>query len=373
MTDLKKTDKNAAEVDLNTEFDVGEEYVSETEAALTEEIVHGSRYDFPELLKVSSGPHIKSPISTTSIMLDVVIALIPAYAWGVLVFGMRALVLGVISVGSCVLFEYLFQKICGRPNTVYDLSAVVTGLLLAMNLTVGTPYWLPVIGAFFAMVVVKGLFGGIGKNIVNPALAARAFLFIAWPNEMKVFTDAGVKFGVFSSAPGADITASATPLTALSAGDVPQNSIFDLFIGNVGGCIGEVSALFLIIGGIYLLARRVISWQTPVAYIAVVALAGLIFPRIPGDGVQSMLTEVLSGGVIFCAIFMATDYATTPVAPWGKVIFGVGCGVITVLIRYFGAYAEGASFSILIMNLLVWYIDKLTLPKPFGGGADVKK
>ncbi len=370
---MKKIDKKTAAADINTEFDVGEEYVSEEEAALTEEIENGSRYDFPELLKVSSGPHIKSPISTSSIMLDVIIALIPAYLWGIFVFGMRALILGIISVASCVAFEYLFQKICKKPNTINDLSAVVTGLLLAMNLTVGTPYWLPVFGAFFAMVVVKGLFGGIGKNIVNPALAARAFLFIAWPNEMKVFTDAGMRFGALSTSPGADITASATPLTALSAGDIPQNSIFDLFIGNVGGCIGEVSALFLIIGGVYLLIRRVISWQTPVAYIAVVAVAGLIFPRIPGDGVQSMLTEVLSGGVIFCAIFMATDYATTPVAPWGKVIFGVGCGVITVLIRYFGAYAEGASFSILIMNLLVWYIDKLTLPKPFGGVADVKK
>ncbi|MBR6918457.1 MAG: RnfABCDGE type electron transport complex subunit D [Clostridia bacterium] len=333
----------------------------------------GRRYEFPKLFKVSAGPHIKSSISTTSIMLDVVIALLPAFVWGILVFGMRSLALGAISVASCVLFEYLFQKINHRPNTVGDLSAVVTGMLLAMNLTVGTPYWLPVVGAFFAIVVVKGLFGGIGKNIVNPALAARAFLFIAWPNEMKVFTDAGVKYGVFSTSPGADITASATPLTSLHAGEVPTNSRYDLFIGNVGGCIGEVSALFLIIGGIYLLARRVISWQTPVAYIGVVALAGLLFPRIPGEPVQSMLTEVLSGGVIFCAIFMATDYATTPVAPWGKVIFGVGCGVITVLIRYFGAYSEGASFSILIMNLLVWYIDKLTLPKPFGGKTDAKK
>ena len=235
---MKKTDKKTAAADINTEFDVGEEYVSGEEAAVTEEIEHGSRFDFPELLKVSSGPHIKSPISTSSIMLDVVIALLPAFAWGVIVFGMRALVLGAISVVSCVLFEYLYQKICKKPNTVYDLSAVVTGLLLAMNLTVGTPYWLPIIGAFFAMVLVKGLFGGIGKNIVNPALAARAFLFIAWPNEMKIFTDAGVRFGAFSSSPGADITASATPLSALSAGDVPDNSIFDLFIGNVGGCIG---------------------------------------------------------------------------------------------------------------------------------------
>jgi len=306
-------------------------------------------------------------------MLDVVIALIPAYVWGVLVFGLRAAVLGAISVASCVLFEFLFQKIAGRPNTIGDLSAVVTGMLLAMNLTVGTPYWLPVVGAFFAIVVVKGLFGGIGKNIVNPALAARVFLFLAWPNEMKIFTAAGNRFGAFTSPSAADITASATPLSKLHAGEAPESSIFDLFIGNVDGCIGEVSALLLIVGGLYLLVRRVITWQTPVAYVGTVALAALVFPRISGDPLRSVLTEVLSGGLIFCAIFMATDYATTPVTPWGKVIFGVGCGVITVLIRYFGGYSEGASFSILIMNLLVWYIDRLTMPRPYGGKAHVKK
>jgi len=367
----KHKDNNTT--DINTDFDVGEEYKSEEEEAITEEIANGSRYDFPETLSVSSGPHIKSSNSVTSIMLDVVIALVPAYLWGVLVFGLRAAVLGLISVASCVLFEFLFQKIMGRPDTVGDLSAVVTGMILAMNLTVGTPYWIPVVGAFFAIAGVKGLFGGIGKNIVNPALAARVFLFLAWPNEMKVFTAAGNRFGIFSAPSSADITASATPLTKLHAGEVPENSIFDLFIGNVDGCIGEISALLLIIGGLYLLVRRVITWQTPVAYIATVALAALIFPRITGDPLQSVLTEVLSGGLIFCAIFMATDYATTPVAPWGKVIFGVGCGVITVLIRYFGGYSEGASFSILIMNLLVWYIDRLTLPRPFGGKAHAKK
>ena len=331
------------------------------------------KFAFPKLLRVTAGPHIRSGISTTSVMLDVVIALCPAFIWGIVVFGSRAALLGCISVVSCVLFEYLFQKIMKRPNTVGDLSAVVTGMILAMNLTVGTPYWIPVVGAFFAIVVVKGLFGGIGKNIVNPALAARVFLFLAWPNEMKIFTSAGSRIGAFSAITDADISASATPLTALHAGKTPANSIFDLFVGNVDGCIGEVSALFLIIGGIYLLARRVISWQTPVAYVGVVALAALIFPRIDGDPLRSVLTEVLSGGLIFCALFMATDYATTPVAPWGKVIFGVGCGVITVLIRYFGGYSEGASFSILIMNLLVWYIDKLTLPKPFGGKTNAKK
>ena len=331
------------------------------------------KISFPKLLSVSAGPHIKHPVSTASIMLDVVIALMPALIWGIIVFGARAGVLTLISVASCVLFEFLFQKLVKKKNTIGDLSAVVTGMILAMNLTVGTPYWIPVVGAFFAMVVVKGLFGGIGKNIVNPALAARVFLFLAWPNQMKIFTQAGRRIGAFSAVTDADISASATPLTALHAGKVPSNSLFDLFVGNVDGCIGEVSALLLIVGGVYLFIRRVISWQTPVAYVGVVALAALIFPRIPGDVFTSVLTEVLSGGLIFCALFMATDYATTPVAPWGKVIFGAGCGLITVLIRYFGGYSEGASFSILIMNLLVWYIDKLTLPKPFGGKANVKK
>ena len=342
--------------------------INETPAASSEK-----KTSFPKLLSVSAGPHIKHPVSTRSIMLDVVIALMPALIWGILVFGARAGVLTLISVASCVLFEYLFQKLVKKKNTIGDLSAVVTGMILAMNLTVGTPYWIPVVGAFFAMVVVKGLFGGIGKNIVNPALAARVFLFLAWPNQMKIFTEAGHRIGAFSAVTDADISASATPLTSLHAGEVPNTSLFDLFIGNVDGCIGEVSALLLIVGGIYLLIRRVISWQTPVAYVGVVALAALIFPRMQGDIFTAVLTEVLSGGLIFCALFMATDYATTPVAPWGKVIFGAGCGLITVLIRYFGGYSEGASFSILIMNLLVWYIDKLTLPKPFGGNANVKK
>ena len=362
-----------AGADLNTEFDVGEEYVDEEEAAIAEDIVSGSRYEFPARLTVGASPHIKASNSVTSIMLDVVIALMPALVWGILVFGMRALALTAISVVSCVAFEFAYQKLVGKKNTIGDLSAVVTGMILAMNLTVGTPYWIPVVGGAFAMIVVKGLFGGLGKNIVNPALAARVFLFLAWPSQMKLFTRAGQRFGIFSSPVASDITASATPLTKLSAGESPTNSLFDLFIGNVDGCIGEVSALFLVIGGIYLLARRVISWQTPVAYVGVVAAVALIFPRGGAEPFDAMLTEVLSGGLIFCALFMATDYATTPVTGAGKLIFGAGCGVITVLIRYFGGFSEGASFSILIMNLLVWYIDRLTLPKPYGGKANVKR
>ncbi|MBR0303259.1 MAG: RnfABCDGE type electron transport complex subunit D [Clostridia bacterium] len=342
---------------------------------MAEEIKHGSRYNFPAHLSVSSGPHVKESNSVRSIMLDVIIALMPAYIWGILVFGTRALALGIISVASCVIFEFIFQLICGRENTIGDLSAVVTGLILSMNLSAGTPYWLPVVGAFFAIVVVKGLFGGIGKNIMNPALAARVFMFLAWPDRMKIFTAAGNRLGFFSSVKSADIVASATPLTALHSGQTPTNSTFDMFIGNLEGCIGEVSVLFLLIGAVYLFARRVITWHTPVAYIASVAVVALLFPRVAGDPVNSMLTEVFSGGLIFCAFFMATDYATTPVAPLGKLIFGVGCGIITVLIRYFGGYSEGASFSILIMNLLVWYIDRLTLARfgKRGGKSNVGK
>ena len=227
-----------------------------------------------------------------------------------------------LGIGPFTIDPVAFKTFFGLQVRWYGIL-ICTGMLLAMNLSVGTPYWIPVFGGFFAMVVVKGLFGGIGKNILNPALAARVFLFLAWSTKMNIFTEAGRRFGVFEAPVSADIVAGATPLSKLHAGEIPQNSVFDLFIGNIGGCIGEVSALFLIIGGIYLLIRRVITWQIPVAYIGTVALAALIFPRISGDPARSVLTEIFSGGLIICAIFMATDYATSPVSPWGKLIFGV--------------------------------------------------
>lgn len=322
-----------------------------------------------ELLSASPSPHIKSSVTTRQIMLDVLIALMPAFIWGIIVFGTRALMIGLISVASSVLFEGLFQLVLKRKRTVGDLSAAVTGLLLAMNLSVSVPYWIPVVGAFFAIVVVKGLFGGIGKNIVNPALAARVFLF-AWPAEMNLFPAAGDTHGIISSS--ADIIASATPLSSLKQTGELGTTVFDLFIGNIGGCIGEVSSLFLIVGGIYLLIRKVIRWETPVAFIGTVAAIALIFPRV-GTPIESMAVEVLSGGVMICAIFMATDYTTTPVTSLGKIIFGIGCGLITMLIRHFGGYPEGVSFSILIMNLLVYYIEKLTTPTPYGGKKNVKE
>ncbi len=318
---------------------------------------------------ISPAPHIRTTDTTRSVMIDVVIALLPAFLWGTYVFGVRALMIAVVSVASSVLFEALIQLALHRPVTIGDFSAVVTGLLLAMNLPSSVPIWMPVVGAFFAIVVVKQVFGGIGKNIVNPALAARVFLF-AWPTEMGTFPAFGTKLTTISSA---DIVASATPLASLKAGELPDVQLIDLFLGKVGGCIGEVSSILLIAGGIYLLIRRVITWHIPVAYLGTVAALAFFFPQASTFPFDFMLCELLSGGLMLGAIFMATDYATSPVTPNGRIIFGVGCGLITVFIRYFGGYPEGVSFSILIMNLLVWYIDRYTMPVKFGGYHREKK
>ncbi len=327
----------------------------------------------PELLTVSPSPHIKAPERTSTIMLDVLIALLPAYIWGIITFGLRALVIGVIAVGSAVAWEAAVQFLLHRRITISDLSAAVTGLLLAMNLPVTVPLWMPLVGSFFAIVVVKQIFGGIGKNFVNPALAARVFLF-SWAGEMTTFSAIGERINsVAVTLTESDIVSGATPLASLKNGVLPDVKPLDLFLGNVSGCLGEVSALFLLAGGVFLLVRKVITWHTPVAFIGTVALLTFLFPQHGGVATDFMLFEVLSGGLILGAVFMATDYATTPVTPAGRLIFGVGCGAITVLIRYFGGYPEGVSFAILIMNLLVWYIDKLTIPRRFGavrkGGA----
>jgi len=325
--------------------------------------------DFPKIPVISPAPHLRTTDTTRSVMLDVLIALLPAFIWGVFQFGLRALMIGIVSVASCVLFEALIQLILHRPVTVSDLSAAVTGLLLAMNLSSAVPIWMPVVGAFFAIVVVKQLFGGLGKNIVNPALAARVFLF-AWPGEMGTFTAPGTKLTTFGTA---DIVASATPLASLKAGTFPNDRLIDMLLGNMSGCIGEVSSLLLIAGGLYLLIRRVITWHIPVAFIGTVAALTFLFPQTPTGNVTFMLCEILAGGLMLGAIFMATDYATSPVTPAGRLIFGVGCGLITVFIRFFGGYPEGVSFSILIMNLLVWYIDRFTMPVRFGGKSNERK
>lgn len=317
----------------------------------------------PELLTVTPAPHIRHRDNTTSIMLDVVFALLPALAWGTYVFGIRALLVCLITSGSCIIFEYLTQRILKRPVTIADCSALVTGLLLGMNLPATAPAWLAVVGSAFAIIVVKQIFGGLGHNVFNPALAARVFLSLAWPTQMTAFTAPFARL-LFSSA---DAVTSATPLVSLNKGVLPGESLLDMLLGSNGGTIGEVSALFLLLGGIYLLVRKVISWYIPVSYIGTVALLTFILPRGDIGRLDYMLYSVLAGGLIIGAFFMATDYVTSPVTPRGRLIFGAGAGLIVVFIRYFGGYPEGVSFSILIMNSLVWYIEKISRPHVFGG------
>lgn len=329
-----------------------------------------------QLLTITSSPHVKSPIKTKNIMADVIVALIPALIWSVYVFGFRALSVTAVSVLSCNLFEYLYRKIMKKSFSLTDLSATVTGILLAFCLPVTIPLWMPALGAFFAIVVVKQLYGGIGKNVVNPALAGRVFLFIAFPAEMASFTQPGKYpsfYKVDVSGQISDITAGATPLASLKDGVHASYSAVSAFLGNIPGTIGEISASLLIIGGLYLIFKKVISWHIPVSFIATVAIISFAFPVGNYSRVDFMLLELFSGGVMLGAIFMATDYVTSPVTKKGRIIFGVGCGLITMFIRYFGEYPEGVSFAILIMNLFVWYIDKATKPVKFGGDKNGTK
>lgn len=332
-----------------------------------------STVSYPEMLTVSPNPHMKDDMTTRKIMLKVIVALLPAAIWGVYAFGLRAAAIIVLATASAILFEFAAQKILKKKVTVSDCSAAVTGLLIGMNLSPTVPLWLPVVGSFFAIVVVKQLFGGIGKNIVNPALAARVFMF-AWPQRMGAFVGFGERISSLSiNFSEYDAVSSATPLASLKQGALPTDvTYFDMFLGKTGGAIGEISALLLILGGLYLLFSKVITWHIPVAYIGTVALLCVIFPK--GDArLDYMLCEIFAGGLMLGAFFMATDYATSPVTPKGRLIYGVGCGLITVFIRSFGGYPEGVSFAILIMNLLTWYIDKFTVPKRFGGKSDGKQ
>ncbi|MGH4138920.1 RnfABCDGE type electron transport complex subunit D [Clostridium sp.] len=300
---------------------------------------------------VSSSPHIKSNDSVQGIMRDVIIALIPATFAGIYFFGMKAFLVTLLSVLSCVAAEALWQKLTHRKVTIGDLSAVVTGLLLAFNLPVAVPLWLPVIGGFFAIIIVKQFFGGIGQNIMNPALAARAFLLASWPVHMTNFT--------------VDGTSAATALGILKSGSGELPKLMNVFIGNVGGCIGETSVIALLIGAAYLLYKKIISWHIPVAYIGSVFILTLILGRngfMSGDAIY----EICAGGLMLGAFFMATDYTTSPMTKKGQVIFGLGCGVLTTIIRLYGGYAEGVSYSILIMSLFVPFIDKFTAPRIFG-------
>ena len=301
-------------------------------------------------------PHFSTKRDTTHIMLDVILALCPAAIASVLIFGWRALMVIAVCVGTCVLSEFLFEKLCKRENTISDLSAVVTGLLLAFNLPVTIPVWQAIIGSVVAIIVVKQLFGGIGQNFANPAITARIIMLVAFSGEMTRWVNpVGGFFDEVSAVTGA------TPLGAIAKG-LPRPSYLDLFLGRHGGSLGETCALALILGGLYLLIRRVITWHTPVAFIGTVAVMSLICG-------QDVLAQLLSGGLMLGAIFMATDYATTPNTKWGKIIFGVGCGLITVLIRFWGNYPEGVSYSILLMNILTPFISKMTRSKPLIGGA----
>ena len=316
-----------------------------------------------------SSPQIAQVSSISSTMVDVIVALLPALGMAVYLFGPRVLALTLVSVAACVGAEYGYRRLMGLSNTVGDLSACVTGLLLAMSLPVTAPYWAPVLGGVFAIVVVKQLFGGIGKNFVNPALAGRAALVASYAGTMSGAW-ADPQAGWVPLAGTADVVTAATPLAYMKTGDMAgltsQYSVTDMFLGNIGGSLGEISALLLIVGGAYLIWRKVISWQTPAAYIATVAVLTFLFPKGGADNLQFMLYSIFGGGLMLGAFFMATDYTTSPVTKTGQLIFGLGCGLLTVFIRYFGSYPEGVCYSIMIMNLVVALIDKAVKPSRFG-------
>ena len=306
-----------------------------------------------EKLIVSSSPHIRSGASTQRIMLDVIIALCPALIASFVFFGPRALILVAVTVLSCVLSEYISRKVMKRDNTVPDLSCIVTGLLLAFNLPVSLNPLMAVFGGVVAIVVVKQMFGGIGQNFVNPALTARIILMNSFPADMSSWTPA---LGWLN---GTDATTTATPLAVLKQGGEFNFSYLDLFLGNTGGCLGETCALALILGGLYLIVRRVISPVIPVTYLATVTVISLIAGRDP-------LVDLLTGGLMIGAFFMATDYTTSPISRNGRIIYAVGCGLFTMLIRMFASLPEGVSYSIVLMNILVPLIERVSLPKPFG-------
>ncbi len=322
-------------------------------------------------LTVSASPHVRSKETTTGIMLDVIIALIPALVMSVVYFGLRALVLTAVCVVSCVGFEYISRKVMKRNNTIGDLSAVVTGIILAFNLPATLPLWMAVIGCLVAIVVVKQMFGGIGQNFVNPAMTARIILMTSFPTAM-------AKWVVpFADTFSADAVTSATPMATLAgvkAGNLTTvtsqfPSLTDMLIGKHGGSMGEVCSVALIVGGLYLIARKVISPIIPFTFIGTVA----VFMLFAGNGyIDFVAYELLGGGLMLGAFFMATDYSTSPINKKGKIIFGIGCGLITSLIRIFGSLPEGVSFSIILMNILVPHIENMTTPKPFGAVKEKK-
>lgn len=327
-------------------------------------------YDLSKVV-VTSSPHIKNDEDTRSIMLDVIIALIPALMVSIFTFGLRALVVTAVTVIAAVIFEWIYNKILKKPTSVRDLSAVVTGILLAFNLPVVAPLWLCVVGAGFAIIFVKCLFGGIGKNYMNPALGARAFLMASWPVIMTTWVAPKTSLPLFSTP--VDVVSTATPMAQLKQLVMPDAPLWDMALGQIGGCIGETSAIALIAGCLYLVYRKVITLRIPLAYIGTVAVLTFLFPRGGVSNLQWMGANLLGGGLMLGAIFMATDYATSPVTKKGQIVYGIGCGLLTVFIRYFGSYPEGVSYSILIMNAAAWMIDSYCRPKKFGYVAPEKK
>ena len=292
-------------------------------------------------------------------MLDVVLALLPALAVGIWVLGIRALLVTLVSIVSAVAAEWLYSVVTKTRNTIVDGSAVVTGMLLAMTLPATVPYWQVAVGSVFAIVIVKALCGGLGQNIFNPALAGRALLMLLWPVSMVRYE-------------GLDGVTAATPLHHMVMPALPEESLMDMFLGNLPGSIGEISALALLLGGAYLVYRKVISLRIPAAYLGTVAVLTLVFYK-TDDPIGWMLYSLLGGGVMLGAIFMATDYATSPATPAGQIVYGIGCGALTILFRYYGLFPEGVTYAILLMNAFVWVIDRYTAPRRFGtkkGGAE---
>ena len=306
---------------------------------------------------VAASPHFKSNVTSTGLMRDVIIALIPAFCASVWLFGPRAFIINAVSVLSCVIFEYVTRKILKRSNTLSDLSAVVTGLLLAFNLPSTLPIWMVPIGAFVAIVVVKQFFGGIGQNFVNPALMGRIVLMVSFPGQMSSWVKP------YNWHETVDAISTATPLFDLQNGTTPSADLLDMLIGTRGGCLGETCAIALILGGIYLLVKKVITPSIPLSFIGTVAVFMLIAG---GFDLNYLAYNLMGGGLLIGAIFMATDYATCPLTSKGKIIYGIGCGLVACVIRQFGSYNEGVSFGIILMNLLVPHIDNLTKLKPFG-------
>ena len=303
-------------------------------------------------LTVASSPHIRGDFRTSRLMLDVVVALLPALAVGTWILGFRALAVTAVSMVSAVGAEWLYCKVTGKQNTLRDCSALVTGMLLALTLPASVPFGIVVLGSVFAIAFAKCMCGGLGQNIFNPALAARAFMMLLFPAALTHYETI-------------DGFSSATPLHRMVMPTLPDNSLLDMFHGRIPGSIGELSALALLLGGAFLVVRKVISPKISLAYLGSVAVLTFVFSK-TGNPISWMLYSLLGGGVMLGAIFMATDYATSPVTPMGQILYGIGCGTLTVFFRYYGLFPEGVTYAILLMNLATWGIDRITAPRRFG-------